>query len=513
MEKNVLQFLERTALKYSGKTAVKDNRESVTFSELEYHARLVGSGLARHICSGAAIPVYLEKGIKTLVAFLGIVYAGGCYSLLAPIQPEERCNNILQKLDAPVLVTDREHLKKARTFVFQGKILLIEELLESTLWEEKLVRIREDSTDWDPLYINFTSGSTGIPKGVVVRHGSVINFIRHFAEIFHITSEDTIGNQAPFDFDVSVKDIYSMLLTGATLYLIPRECFSFAKQLLDELDREQITVLIWAVSALCLITSLNGFAYKIPSSVKKVLFSGEVMPMKHLLAWKRALPGAMFVNLYGPTEITCNCSYYVIPQDISEGDTLPIGRHFPNVRILLLGENDRLIMGEGETGELCVSGFGLALGYYGDMEKTDSVFIQNPLNTKYRDILYRTGDLAYYRKDGELIYVGRRDTQIKHMGHRIEMGEIENCILQNPGVKSVCCLYDDVKQQIVCFYQGNADGKEIRDGLRKKLIKYMIPGRYILLEQMPLNANGKTDRKTLRQIYIDTVDAESNGFL
>lgn len=504
MERNVLQLLERTALKYPEKVAVKDSRESVTFRELEYNAKLVGSGLAGLICPGDAIPVYMEKGVKTLEAFFGIVYAGGCYSLLAPIQPEERCNSILQRLDAPVLVTDREHLEKARTFAFQGKILLVEELLESAMAESELAHIREGSTDRDPLYINFTSGSTGIPKGVVVGHGSVINFIHHFVEIFHITSDDIIGNQAPFDFDVSVKDIYSMLLTGATLYLIPRQCFSFAKKLLDELDREQITVMVWAVSALCLITSLDGFTYKVPSSVKKVLFSGEVMPMKHLLAWKRALPEAMFVNLYGPTEITCNCSYYIIPQDIGEGDTLPIGRHFPNVRILLLGEGDRLVTGEGETGELCVGGSGLALGYYGDREKTDSVFVQNPLNAKYRDMLYRTGDLAYYREDGELVYIGRRDTQVKHMGHRIEMGEIENCILQNPKVRRVCCLYDEEKQQIVAFYQGDADEKEIRDGLKKKLIKYMIPGRYVQLGQMPLNANGKIDRKALRRDYIDT---------
>lgn len=504
MERNVLQLLESTALKYPEKVAVKDSKESVTFRELEYNAKLVGSGLVGLIRSGDAIPVYMEKGVKTLEAFFGIVYAGGCYSLLAPIQPEERCNSILQRLDAPVLITDREHLEKARAFTFKGKILLVEELLESVMAESELARIREDSTDREPLYINFTSGSTGVPKGVVVGHGSVINFIHHFVEIFHITEDDIIGNQAPFDFDVSVKDIYSMLLTGATLYLIPRTCFSFAKKLLDELDKEQITVMVWAVSALCLITSLDGFTYKVPSSVKKVLFSGEVMPMKHLLAWKRALPEAMFVNLYGPTEITCNCSYYVIPQNIGEGDTLPIGRHFPNVRILLLGEGDRPVTGKGETGEICVGGFGLALGYYGDREKTDSVFVQNPLNTKYRDMLYRTGDLAYYREDGELVYVGRRDAQVKHMGHRIEMGEIESCILQNPKVRRVCCLYDEEKQQIVAFYQGDAIEKEIKDGLKKKLIKYMIPGRYVQLEQMPLNANGKIDRKALRKDYIDT---------
>lgn len=504
MERNVLQLLERTAAEYPEKVAVRDSRESVTFKELEYHARLVGSGLVGLIHSGDAIPVYMEKSVKTLETFFGIVYAGGCYSLLAPIQPEERCNSILQRLDAPVLVTDREHLEKAKAFVFQGKILLIEELLESAMAEKELDRIREDCTDRDPLYINFTSGSTGVPKGVVVGHGSVISFIHYFVEIFHITSDDVIGNQAPFDFDVSVKDIYSMLLTGATLYLIPRECFSFAKKLLDELEKGQVTVMVWAVSALCLITSLDGFTYKVPTTVKKVLFSGEVMPMKHLLAWKKALPEAVFVNLYGPTEITCNCSYYIIPQDIGEGDTLPIGRHFPNVRIWLLGEGDRLVTEGGQTGEICVGGSGVALGYYGDGEKTSSVFVQNPLNKKYRDMLYRTGDLAYYREDGELVYVGRRDTQVKHMGHRIEMGEIESSILQNPGVRRVCCLYDEEKQQIVAVYQGDATEKEIRDGLKKKLIKYMIPGRYVQVEQMPLNANGKIDRKALRQDHITT---------
>lgn len=503
MERNILELLEHSAVLFADKIAVKDSEEECTFAELARYSAKVGSLLNRHELYGKTIPVYMEKGVLTLEIFFGIVYAGGSYSSINPTLPKERVEAILQTLDAPVIITDSSHLNEVSEFSFSGEVLLAEELLQGEVDERALAKIRQKVLDTDALYVNFTSGSTGMPKGVVVGHKSVIEFIRYFTSIFHITSEDIIGNQAPFDFDVSVKDIYSMLMTGATMYIIPKEAFSFPQKLLDILVREEITTLIWAVSALCIITSLKGFRYKVPERVNKVLFSGEVMPVKHLQEWQSVLPQAQFVNLYGPTEITCNCTYYIInsESDITEG--IPIGEAFPNEKVFLLNEEQQEVCEPGAIGEICVSGSTLALGYFKDREKTDKVFVQNPLNNRYNELIYRTGDLAYYLADGNLMYVGRKDFQIKHMGYRIELLEIDCHIGKIQGIERVCCLYDEQKKQIVAVYQGDVEKSTIKAELRKKLIKYMIPERIISVEQMPLTANGKIDRKKLMKDYME----------
>ena len=472
MEKNVLEFLEKSAVLYADKTAVKDVKEERDFSSLCSDAQKIGSALEAQQIFGKTIPVYMEKSVLTVEVFFGIVYAGGAYSLVNPIQPKDRVEKILAAVSSPIIITDKERLEALQEMNFEGTVVLAEDLLNTEIHQERLRLIREKMVDTDALYVNFTSGSTGEPKGVVVGHKSVIEFMHYFTSIFRITSEDIIGNQAPFDFDVSVKDIYSMLMTGAAMYIIPKEYFAFPKKILDVIEQEKITILIWAVSALCVITSLKGFAYKIPKTVHKVLFSGEVMPVKHLAEWVRVLPDAMFVNLYGPTEITDVCAFY-------------------------------LVCAHNTPGEICVGGSSLALGYFKDMEKTKHVFVQNPLNNNYMEMIYRTGDMAYYREDGNFVYIGRKDFQIKHLGHRIELGEIETYISEIQGIERVCCLYDEQAEKIIAVYQGNVEKQNIKAILRKKLIKYMIPQRFVNVESMPLTANGKIDRKKLKKEFFE----------
>jgi non-ribosomal peptide synthetase component F len=276
--------------------------------------------------------------------------------------------------------------------------------------------------------------------------------------------------------------------------------FSVPTQLLDYLTDRKVTTLIWAVSALCLLTTLNAFEYKVPPKISKVLFSGEAMPIKHLNLWRSAYPEAMFVNLYGPTEITCNCTYYIIDRQFHPGEVLPMGRAFPNERVFLLDESDSLISEPQRIGELCVSGTALALGYYNNTEQTARAFVQNPLNSHYMETIYRTGDLAYYNENEELCFASRKDFQIKHMGQRIELGEIESCSDRIPEIKRACCIYRSETQKIVLFYEGNCTKETIVRFLRNELPVFMLPHLFYQLETMPINKNGKIDRDQLKSL-------------
>ena len=360
-----------------------------------------------------------------------------------------------------------------------------------------LARVRSRMIDVDPLYINFTSGSVGLPKAVIVSHRSVIDFIDTFTSVFPFQSADIFGNQAPFDFDVSVKDIYSSAKVGGTLVIIPKECFSHPAELVNWICESRITVMIWAVSALCLVSLFHGLDYRVPDSVRMILFSGEVMPWKQLLIWMEHLPHVQFVNLYGPTEITCNCTYHVIDKSIDYSRGIPIGRPFPNERVFLLDQAGQEITEPGLTGEICVAGTALALGYYGNPQQTDLVFVQNPCNSRYPQRIYKTGDLGKLLENGELVFCGRKDLQIKYMGHRIELEEIERNIASVTGVERCCCMFPPEKQKLVCFYYGSTELSDLRSAISLRLPKYMVPRKLIRVEDFPMNKNGKIDRKQL----------------
>lgn len=507
MKKNVLEYLEDSVKKYPEKTAVADNTKSMTYSELYNNARNAGAALLSYTKRNKAVPVLADKSCDMLAVFFGAVMAGCFYTMIEPTHPNDRINSIISTLEAGLIVTNDDNRTKLDKLEFNGAVLDMHELLAHEPSEEelkKLESVRRDGLDIDPLYAIFTSGSTGVPKGVIVNHRSVIDFIDEFTTVFDITDKDIIGNQAPFDFDVSVKDIYSAMKVGATLQIIPKQMFSFPVKLLDYLDDNKVTTLIWAVSALCIITTFKGFSYKIPKTINKVIFSGEVMPIKHLNEWRKAYPDAMFVNVYGPTEITCNCTYYIVDRDFELNDVLPMGKAFRNERVFLLDDDDKLVTKDmvGVNGEVCVSGTAVTIGYYNNEEKTAQAFVQNPLNDKYPETIYRTGDLAYYNEEGLLCFSSRKDFQIKHMGHRIELTEIDASMNALDGVERACCIFNQDANKILGFYEGVADKKEVVKGLLKKIPKYMVPQEFINVKTMPLTKNGKIDRKILLEEYL-----------
>ena len=495
--KNVLQYLELSTEKNKKQIAIIEEEKKISYEELLNRSRKVGSLLSNYIDLRNPVGVFMEKGIDSLVSFFGTVYAGGFYVYLNPDLPTARLKKIIEVANIKVVLSSKGNFETAKELSENIKVLKIEDIQKTEIDETKLDDIRKRALDVDPLYANFTSGSTGEPKGVLVSHRSVIDFINVFTEQFGINSNDVIANQAPFDFDVSVKDIYSSLKTGATLLIVPKKLFSSPAKLLDYLCDNKATTLIWAVSALCLITTFHGLDYKVPQDVNKVLFSGEVMPIKHIKQWVEHLPNAMFVNLYGPTEITCNCTYHIVDKELKYEKQIPMGVPFDNEEVFLLDENNCLIEKEDVVGEICVKGTALSLGYYNNNEQTNKYFVQNPLNTKYIDMIYRTGDLGFIGKDKEFYFSGRKDFQIKHMGHRIELEEIELEINKVDGIVRSCCVYDHDKSRLYGFYIGTIDQKELHEKLAEKLPVFMIPNTLKQIEEFPLNKNGKIDRKQL----------------
>lgn len=494
--KNVLEFLENSAKRLPDKTAVIDPDESCSFSELQNISSRIGRVLSEYISPSRPVAVMMKKSTKTLQIFLGTVYAQGFYCLLDPDFPDERHKSQLGTLDPQVIITEPQTLEKIERLGYKGNVITTDELF-SRVNDAEPISMDMEVTPSTPLYCNFTSGSTGVPKGVLVGHASVISFIDTFTELFNITEDDIIGNQAPFDFDVSVKDIYSCLKTGATMVIIPTAYFRFPNNVVDMLEQYKVTTLTWAVSALVLLNRLHVFMYKTPSAINKVLFSGEEMPAKHLQDWMKEYPDAKFVNLYGPTEITCNCSYYEIDRnDVPE--KLPIGHVFPGKEIYLINEKGRIIpeTEEESVGEICVAGNELALEYYNNEKATAASFV----DIEGIGRVYKTGDLGF-RKDGLLHFAGRRDFQIKHNGHRIELEEIERAMNSLPGIGQACCIYDSVKYRIIAYYTGESpDKKMIVAGLKEKLPEYMLPNIFKYLEELPLSKNGKIDRNKLREM-------------
>ena len=507
---NILWSLEQTAEKYADRVAVSDVNQELTWKELVKKAQVIGAELSEKVQPGNPVPVLLEKSSETLAVMLGIVYAGCFYVPVNPMNPTERLRKIMEKLDPEVIISD-EKGKEQLAAVGNGlenKVMGPEALKTATgteLSEEQYSRLEQIQGQWketDVLYGIFTSGSTGTPKAIVVSHGAASRFIRHFTEIFEITSADVIGNQAPFDFDVSVKDIYSSIMTGAQLVLIPKEYFSTPPRLLDYLCDKKVTNLTWAVSALTLVSALKGLNYRVPESVKRVMFSGEAMPPKQLRIWQEKLPEAKFVNLYGPTEITCNCTYFPIERQYEDSEKIPAGKAFPGRRVILVDEEGKQVTEPGVQGEICSAGESLANGYYKEPEQTAEKFVLYPVDgTEQR--MYRTGDLGSYDEEGNIVFAGRKDFQIKHMGYRIEPGEIEAAIGALPEIHACVCIYLETTDEILLFYQGKIKQEALSAAISGKLPAYMRPNKFIRIRQMPYNSNGKVDRKLLKTNYLE----------
>ncbi|MBP5331560.1 MAG: amino acid adenylation domain-containing protein [Lachnospiraceae bacterium] len=498
MQKLVLNYLNDIVGKCPDKVAFSDGTTGLTFRDLYNISRQVGTYLHNQSIYRRPVVVYMNKSPKEVAAFLGIITGGNFYVPIDQEMPASRIRLILENVKSPLIICDEETIKQTEGFdEFGSKIVLFDELLKTEINETAIDYIYRHMLDIDPIYIVFTSGSTGVPKGVVACHRSVVDYIEQLCEIMRFDENTVFGNQSPLFFDACLKEIYPTLKYGATAYLIPKKLFSTPFLLVEYLNEHKINTVCWVVSALTMISAFGTFDDIKPEYLNNIAFGSEVFPLKQFRLWRKALPEARFTNLYGPTETTGMCCYYRVEREIEEGEPIPIGQPFPNREIILLDDEDKPAK-PGEQGEICIRGNSVTLGYFNDPERTAKAFVQNPLNTAYPEIIYRTGDIGCYNSRGELTFVSRKDFQIKHMGHRIELGEIEADASGIEGVQMTACVYNAEKKKICLYYVGTITEAELLPKLKDMLPRYMCPEKLVRMEALPTTPNGKIDRKALK---------------
>lgn len=493
--KNVLEWLEEREINNESKVAYRGPNEKITFGQVIRNSRKIGTVLS-NVKGTAPIAIISGRNVATIYAYLGIVYSGHAYAPIDGSLPRHRIDLIIETLQPAAIVADADHIELARELSEQ--CYQIDDMLTHNADNAVLETIRKRMVMTDPLYVIFTSGSTGKPKGVITSHQSLMCYIDSYIDVMEINQDDILGNQSPLDYIAAIRDIYIPLKTGCETVIIPKEFFMQPDRLFDYMNENGVTSIGWSVSALSIPVTLGAFQDVELRYLKKICFSGSVMPASVLSVWQKHLPDAKFVNQYGPTEATASCTYYVVEHTVEQNEQLPIGMPYNNYRVFLLNA-DLSETSMGEIGEICISGPILALGYYNDWERTEKSFVINPNCKGYHERMYRTGDYGRIREDGLLEFHGRMDRQIKHMGHRVELDEIECAANQVNGVNECVALYDKEREIIYLFYSGDIVKRALMIELRQLLPGFMVPRKIKQLPSLPKLANGKIDMTTLKE--------------
>ena len=559
---NILTYLDETAARYPDKFAFIGEASALTFLELKSKTEVIGSFIADKNIYNEPILVFMEKSPEEVSALLGVVRSGNFYVALDLDMPEARLDAIMAITKAKLMIVDEHTREKANSLGFRGDICSYEEALSRQANDELLLDISHKAKETDTIYLVFTSGSTGVPKGVVASHRNVIDYIEGLGKVLGCDEDTVFGNQAPLYLDASLKDVYTTLKYGAATYFIPKKLFMSPVKLIEYLNEHKINTICFVSSALTIFTKLSAFDFAKPEYLKVIAFGGEVLPISHLKQWMKACPKTRFINLYGATECTGMSSYYVVYDVEKLGNCIPIGKPLPDTEIFLIDEegnilanpflsteissknegsghiakpDDTEILGHSKIdlsigklltaaatfrisegshtvkqsaemeilrrkGEICIGGTGLSSGYYKDEEKTKAKFVNYQLTDGRSILLYKTGDIGYFGEDGELYFAGRGDNQIKHRGYRIELEEIEACGGAFEGVDRGCCIYNPEKEAIMFFYEGRTEEAKVKENFRNKLASYMVPGKVVKLDKLPLMAGGKIDRKALSKL-------------
>lgn len=503
MNKNWIDIFRETVTGNKEKIAVIHGDRQITFAELNKKAMCIAEAIREKMEEvNRPVAVLLPKSIDVIYSDIGVTYSHNIFSNLDVKTPKERLNNIIATMKPAGVITNSDGMQ---LFDLPENVFTINiDCSDLTVVpkEKEILEALESQIDTDPFCIINTSGSTGTPKGVVLNHKSFFDFMEWSLDTFYFCTDEVIGALSPVVFDIYDYEICLMMAKGATIVLLDAGLAAFPAKLLQELQNNRVTFMFWVPTIMVNIANMDLLSRIELPSVKTIWFAGEVFPTKQFNYWREKLPKTVFANLYGPIEITLDCLYYIVDRTFQDDEPLPIGIPCKNTDILLL-DDDNQLCGLDQEGEICVRGTSLSMGYYNNWDKTQEVFVQNPLNHEYPELIYRTGDIGYKSSENYLIYFkGRKDSLIKHMGYRIELGEIEHVIVNDlKAVKNCCAVYDYAKKEIVLFFEKDKqEGKEIRKQLGSVFPRYMIPTNWKEMDELPRNTNGKIDRLFLSKL-------------
>jgi amino acid adenylation domain-containing protein len=498
---NLIEYFESTIKKYADKIAVWDKDRHITFASLEnYSKSLAWKIFQDKKIIKKPIAVYLNKSIESVCSDMAIIYSGNFYMNLDVKTPVERIKNILELIQPAAIITNNQFEKNITGVIPEGIDIINLDLIsgEDIKYDNQLLLQHLDVlVDTDPLCIINTSGSTGTPKGVVLNHRSFIDFTEWAQEEFGFTDHEVIGSLSPLVFDIYSYELCLLMSKGSTMVLIPDNLSAFPVTILKLLEEKKVSFIFWVPTIMVNIANMDLLSQMQLPDLKLCWFAGEVFPTKQFNYWHHKLPHVLFANLYGPIEITLDCTYFKVKRELKDEEPIPIGFPCRNTDVIILNENNQQITEKYTEGELCVRGTSLAMGYYNNPEKTAVAFVQNPLNKAYPEIIYRTGDIVYINEHNEIVFKGRKDSLVKHLGYRIELGEIEHVIINKLKlVKNGCIVYNFSQKEITLFYEAEKEltVAEFRLAIGKELPKYMIPIVYHWLDQLKRNTNGKIDR-------------------
>jgi amino acid adenylation domain-containing protein len=519
------EFVTRQAAAQPNRVALVHGETRVTYGELERRSNQLARLLKARGCRrGDRVAVLMPKSPIAIVSLLAIYKADAIYVPLDPACPAPRLGMILESCQSAWLLAagvERSHfellaLEAERrpgtqlAWLDSRPLELANVDVAFTLrdvercWAQPL---QYENEAGDPAHILFTSGSTGAPKGVVITHANVIRFVEWATRYFEMDGTDRVSGHPPLHFDLSFFDLFGTFAVGAELHLIPAELTLMPNKLADLIRSAGLTQWFSVPAVLTYMARFDAVRDGDFPALKRLLWCGEVLPTSTLIHWMRRLPHVRFTNLYGPTEATIASSYYTVPACPEDpGAALPIGMPCDGEELLVL--DDALSpAAPGTVGDLYIGGVGLSPGYWRDPERTIAVFLPDPKRPSER--IYKTGDLATVGPDGNVYFLGRADSQIKSRGYRIELGEIEHALNRIPDLAEsavVAINTSGFEGSAICCAYVPAPGAQttpgaLRRALSAQLPGYMLPARWMALEQFPRNANGKIDRPRLREVF------------
>lgn len=510
---SILGEFNQVVSKYGNFIALKERGRQLTYQDLDSESNKIANYLISNgLKKGDFVAIYLKRSMDTVISLLGIIKAGGVYVPLDPTHPNERNNYIIEDIDASFIISNHDSSQKVKELQLKASVnIVMLESLQDTSVHGAFKQV-QDAMD-DVCYTIFTSGTTGKPKGTLIRQKGIINLVQYMKTNWHVHEQDKILQFATYSFDASVLDTFLSLLTGALLYLIDDDERMAEENFLTVVKNEGITVIpvLPTVFFNRIVNHLSESNANQFYSVKLVGVGGELLTGDLARKFKSGFCSeTRFFNLYGPTEITVMATAYEVPKDLnSDVYSVPIGTQLPGNKIYIVNESGNLCE-ENEVGELWIASVGISLGYLNNKEKTEEVFIKNPFDPHiYEGIVYKTGDLVKRLKDGNVEFVSRMDTQVKIRGHRIEIAEIETKLNEIKGVENAVVVVEkDGDEPILKAFFTSSEQVEftaIIDSLKMDLPSYMIPAKFQQLGDIPFAPTGKVDRKALEKVEAKRV--------